>query len=79
MTADTTREAAEEAAAKAAAAVLAAKPPAAKTERKWVECADGRRRSYAVLAGGNPGCPVACPDSRNHAKDAMCEYHHKNK
>jgi hypothetical protein len=29
---------------------------------------DGKKKDFAILAGGNPDCPVDC--NRNHAKNA---------
>ena len=37
---------------------------------------DGKKKDFAILAGGNPDCPVDC--NRNHAKNAKCAFNHRN-
>ena len=53
------------------------KPDTPRTERTSFKIkVDGKKKDFAILAGGNPDCPVDC--NRNHAKNAKCAFNHRN-
>ena len=65
------------AAAKAASGRNPKVDPKKTKARKPVTCSDGKTRYFRAMPGGNTDCSVAC--TKSHGKDAVCEYHHKQK
>ena len=45
--------------------------------KKPVKLENGKTGWYKSMPGGNAACPVAC--KKPHGKDAVCEFHHKDK
>ena len=45
--------------------------------KKPVKLETGKTGWYKAMPGGNAACPVACKSP--HGKDAVCEFHHKDK